>query len=274
MQFQAISRSVKAIPFFGPLLYDAYLRARYREHEVLVIERGALSGMRWKRFMRVHSDGYVRGDYEPWLQRWIVAEARPGSRFFDVGANAGYFTLLASLCVGDAGKVVAVEPHPVTARMLRAQLELNDRRNVSVEVVALADAPGVLEMADDTASVMVQLASLRDSPPTKTISVKVHTLDALTAKHGPPDVVKIDVEGADSLVLRGAERTLREHGPTLLLEVHDRRNAAEVAPFLRSLGYRFEDEHGAILEGELTPRFVLARRRGFARLRPADRPSC
>lgn len=261
MQLRALAKSVKALPVLGPALHDAYLRVRYREHEILSIEKGALAGMRWERFMRVHSDLYVRGEYEPWVQEWIVDEAVPGSTFFDVGANAGYFTLLASRCVGETGRVIAVEPHPSTARILEAQLEINELHNVEVEVVALADRAGRLDLADDTASVMVQLALLRDAPPAETVEVEVQTLDALTRRHGPPDVVKIDVEGADALVLRGGMRTLRDHAPTLLLELHDAENAAEVASILRPLGYRFEDQREVMIGGEHVPRFVLARKR-------------
>src|SRR5262245_36127074 len=85
---------------------------------------------------------YVRGEYEPATGLVLKALLRPGGTFIDVGANAGYFSLLASTCVGPAGRVWAFEPVPVTREELLANLRLNDAGNVRVFAQALSNAAG------------------------------------------------------------------------------------------------------------------------------------
>jgi hypothetical protein len=122
-----LKRAIKDSPA-GPAVHSLYLKLRYREGETLTIAGGHLKGAKWHRFMRSHNDEYVAGNYESEIQDAITDYLKPGMTFLDVGANAGFFSLLGSRAVGASGKVVAFEPHPVTAAQLSSQARLNDAK--------------------------------------------------------------------------------------------------------------------------------------------------
>src|SRR5262249_20805847 len=106
---------LKRTRFIGPRLYNIYLRLFHDEGRVLTIRDGYLKGKHWIRFMRTHYDDYITGDYEQQVQDALAAHLRPGMVFYDIGANGGFFTLLGASLVGDRGRVVAYEPHPIVA---------------------------------------------------------------------------------------------------------------------------------------------------------------
>jgi FkbM family methyltransferase len=131
------------------------------------------------------------------------AYLRPGDTCIDAGANVGLLTLTASELVGDEGCVIAVEAHPRTCRYLRENLKLNHCTNVRACHAALAAAPGTLlfseEAEDDLRHVVPSGPGLR---------VPAVTLDSLTAAIDAVHLLKLDVEGYECEVLRGADRTL------------------------------------------------------------------
>ncbi len=131
------------------------------------------------------------------------AYLRQGDTCIDAGANVGLLTLTASAVVGDEGCVIAVEAHPRTCRYLRENLELNHCRNVRAYNVALAAAAGTLvfseEAEDDIRHVVPCGPGLR---------VPAATLDSLTETIDAVHLLKLDVEGYECEVLRGAGRTL------------------------------------------------------------------
>jgi FkbM family methyltransferase len=131
------------------------------------------------------------------------AYLRPGDTCIDAGANVGLLTLTASELVGDEGCVIAVEAHPRTYRYLRENLKLNRCTNVRACHAALAAAPGTLlfseEAEDDIRHVVPSGPGLR---------VPAVTLDSLTAAIDTVHLLKLDVEGYECEVLRGADRTL------------------------------------------------------------------
>jgi FkbM family methyltransferase len=214
------------------------MKLRYRDGRVAEIQSGPMQGMRIHQFVRTIDARHLRGDKEQALQEALVAELRPGALFFDVGANGGYVSLLGARLVGPGGRVVAYEPHPLTAHEARAQLRLNGFANCEVVVAALAEREGVAAFADDLGSQMLSLAEVRrDAPPSRTISVRVTTLDREAERCGLPDVVKIDTEGSEVQVLRGADRVLRERAPVLLTEVHGPDILVEYQRLLDGYGY-------------------------------------
>jgi len=211
---------VKQIPVFGPLLYGYYLKAFFNEGEVLTIRCGLLGGKSWVRFMRTHNDEYVAGSYEKPIQEALAKHLKAGMVFYDVGANDGFFSLLGAGLVGPSGKVVAFEPHPQTARCCRAQMAAYCLENVTVVVAAASDKIGIHQFSDGEYSVM---ASLTDAPPSSTvITVATTTLDHEITKHPAPDVLKIDIEGAEIGALRGAAALISKKKPIFLVEVHSR----------------------------------------------------
>jgi FkbM family methyltransferase len=187
--------------------------------------------------------------YEPEKHRVLQAALAPGMTFVDVGACKGDFTLLAAASVGPQGRVVAVEPEPVNASWLRRSVGLSAARNVEVMEMALGDASGraVLHRVDviggaDSSSGLHSL--LEGGLATHdTIEVDAQTLDGLLGTLGIArvDVIKIDVEGWEVAVLRGAAGTLtrQRDPPVILIDLHPDLGVdpLEVADILREYGY-------------------------------------
>lgn len=159
-------------------------------------------------------------DGEEELQSALEKHLKPGSLFVDVGANFGLHSLLACHLVGEQGAVLAVEPVPANLRLLRRNLHLNGftQRSRIVAKALVAEPCGELEMTVEPG--LSPAATLSASTDGKTVLVPTTTLDdCLSGEVRLPSLVKIDVEGAEHEVLKGA-RSLLERGPTLLVEVH------------------------------------------------------
>lgn len=156
------------------------------------------------------------------LLRW----AGQGQTVVDIGANIGYFTAHLARAVGPAGVVHAFEPEPANLALLRSNLRRNRLHQVRVHAVALGDAPGraQLHTAGDNAGMHRLYASVCCAGPT--VEVSVQRLDDLLAP-GSVALIKIDVEGYEHAVLRGARmlmstaprpRLISEYCPASMLE--------------------------------------------------------
>jgi FkbM family methyltransferase len=180
--------------------------------------------------------------------------------FYDVGANAGFFSLVGASLVGPGGKVVAFEPHPETARQLSEQVKINGAHQIDVVVAAVSDRVGKAEFSDDTSSVMAALTDVRpDRQGRFKIWVNLTTIDRELQSRPAPDVIKIDVEGAELDVLRGASRLLREKRPMLLVELHSPEIAAAYARLMTELGYETRPLAGKnISDADSGARFVVS----------------
>jgi FkbM family methyltransferase len=177
---------------------------------------------------------------EPGGTRALVSVLRPGQVVFDVGANVGYYTLLASRQVGPSGRVVAFEPLVRNLSFLHRHVTLNEVSNVTVVPLGCSDRTGLAVLIGGP---NCATAHLQESPsvphgtgPLEYIGVV--TIDEIVLQTGlVPDVVKIDVEGAEELVLRGGVRTFESARPTLLLSVHSDSLRAACTSFMTRLGY-------------------------------------
>ena len=146
---------------------------------------------------------------------------RPGSTVLDVGANVGAYTLLFAQWAGPAGRVIAFEPAPASVAGLRRQLKLNGLENrVEVVQAAVAGTVGAASFDCDGASGANALAT-SPGDARSVITVSTTTIDAFCGERGiRPDVIKIDVEGAELDVLRGARRTLDAPSIDVFVEFH------------------------------------------------------
>ncbi|MBL8058392.1 MAG: FkbM family methyltransferase [Anaerolineales bacterium] len=166
------------------------------------------------------------GVFEPAEQAFVRQTLRPGDLVLDVGANYGLFTLLAARRVGPAGRVYAFEPSARERAGLLKNIAANGLTNVTVLEQAVADRPGLAQLAVARDGGLNALA--RNAHPEQAVThwqpVSVTTLDDFVAGAGLPrvDFLKIDVEGAEALVLRGAARLLAQTpAPTILCEFCD-----------------------------------------------------
>ena len=203
--------------------------------------RGPLQGWWWRAGVLAH--GCWLGSYEREKQEHLARLVRPGDVVYDVGANAGYYTLLASRLAGPAGRVVAFEPVPLNLARLRAHLRLNHVANATVVEAAVSDVEGDARFTTTDCTETGHIAAADPDPhAVGELEVRLVSIDARVAagEIPPPDVMKIDVEGAELGVLRGAERVLRAHRPRLLVELHTPEMDRECPAFLEALGYDIE----------------------------------
>ena len=264
-------RQVKRVPVLGDLIYRSYMRWRYGDGQVLSIDSGPLKGSRLRRFVRTYIPEQQRGDYEWYVQNALIAELKSGDTFFDVGANGGFFSLLGAKLVGPSGKVVGFEPHPETARQARAQLRVNDCRNATIVQAAISDRSGMLHFSDGSNGFNRHLIDGQPSQQSQpAIRVQSITLDEAAQQYGPPDVIKIDIEGAEVLALRGATEILRQHRPSIVLEIHNAALAQQVYEMLERVEYSFYRIGGEPIEERVYHAHVIARGREFAPPRVTD----
>jgi FkbM family methyltransferase len=189
---------------------------------------------------------FLRGNKEPLSVRFVDELLKPGMVVFDVGANIGYYTLIFAERVGCEGEVHAFEPTPPLAERLRLNVEMNTFKQVRVNEFAVADTIGTaslhLSSEDPEANSLFQqdLGAGR-------LSVATVTLDAYAKAVGAKrlDLVKIDCEGSEIHVLKGASTLFRcEDGPVILLECNPASllasggTVAELCGCLRASSYK------------------------------------
>jgi FkbM family methyltransferase len=162
---------------------------------------------------------YWLGTHETAMQDALCAHVRPDTVAYDVGAHAGFFTLLMSRLAGAGGRVLAFEPQPANAARLVANVDINGCRNVEVHAVALGDRNATLQFASGASSLQGMLAE--DVGAAANQAVPVTTVDSLVSDGAkPPGLMKIDVEGAEGRVIAGAHATITAHRPLMLIEIH------------------------------------------------------
>jgi FkbM family methyltransferase len=218
--------------FLGRLL-RAPLRMLPKGARVRILQ-GPLRGHRW--IVGSASHGCWLGTYEKQKQQLFPSLARPGDVVFDVGANVGFYSLLAATCVGPDGRVFAFEPLPANLVYLRQHLALNEVHNVEVVPAAVGRVSG---RASFSVASSRSMGSLDGAGP---LEVDVVGLDDL-AQSGAlpaPKLIKMDIEGGEVDALAGAEQALRRHRPVILLATHGWAKHQECCQFLRGLGYSIE----------------------------------
>jgi FkbM family methyltransferase len=197
------------------------------------ILRGPLRGRKWISGSHLH--GCWLGSYEVELQQRISRELTPGSVFFDLGANVGFYTLLAALSTKPR-LVCAFEPVPANLVYLRRHLELNHVRNVEVLEMAISDRVGTAEFEVEETRAMGRLSAGGH------LRVATSTLDALIEGHTvpAPDFIKMDIEGGELAALRGATQCFLRIRPKLFLAVHGRQQHEACVELLASWKYHIE----------------------------------
>ncbi len=153
-----------------------------------------------------------QGVHEPGTIAHLKEHLKPGATFVDLGANEGYFSVIASRLVGANGRVVAVEPQNRLQAVLRINLNLNHCRNVSVVQAAVGAGEGELTLYLNPSTNTGASSAFRSTKyPLPTQQARVRTLTALLDEFGiaHADLVKIDIEGYEGEAIAGARELLR-----------------------------------------------------------------
>lgn len=167
------------------------------------------------------------GTYEPESREIFRAVLPAGGVAVDIGANVGWHTLLMARLVAEGGRVLAAEANPSVRRRLEEHLKLNRFAHVDVIPFAIAEGEGTVEFYGPEANAVDSgdghvVASAVDGP-RGTIRVETRSLDAIVAAKEIQrmDLIKIDVEGYEWPVFRGAEESIRRFRPHIVFEFNE-----------------------------------------------------
>ena len=197
------------------------------------ILRGSLRGYRWLpasggKLLRV-----LLGTYERRQSKLFEQLVGEGDVVLDVGAAAGYYTLLGAKRVGKRGRVLAFEADRKNAAYLREHAAVNRLNNVSIFETAVGDQAGTARFAPGRGTGTGRLARHGAR------RVSLCRLDDVYTREGvAPTHIKIDVEGAELAVLRGATQILKQLRPILFLSTHGPQHNAACCRLLYSLKYQ------------------------------------
>lgn len=170
---------------------------------------------------------YVKHSYEPDETAFLKSHLAAGMTVLDIGANIGYFSLLASDLVGPNGSVISFEPDPHNFQLLRKNIRLNKRRNVTALNLALGRSNSTATLyrsrSNFGAHTLTEeiLSSCHHGGKASPVSVSIAALDSILEKYcvQPVDFIKIDVQGYEPAVLDGMLNTItRSPSLTILSE--------------------------------------------------------
>lgn len=197
------------------------------------ILQGRLKGRKWI-VGAGDNNGFWLGSYECETQKVFEKHVAQGMTIYDIGANAGFFTMLSSVLTGHQGKVIAIEPLPENVTFIKKHLSVNQVRNVTVVEAAAWSRDGGAFFSRGQNTAEGAIAEQGD------FQVRTVSLDAMIFSKAfpPPDVIKMDVEGAEREALQGAKRTLESFRPVIILSTHGKMVHEECLRFLADINYQ------------------------------------
>ena len=218
---QALSR----LTYFRRGFYTRFLATGVERHEHLFGKYQFEMDLRLGRLQKIF---YLKpGSYEPETERFIRQHVKPGMTVLDVGANTGYMTILLADAVGANGRVHSFEPMRANYELLRKNVQSNGLNQAHLHNFALSDRNGEatlhIDPGNDGGNTIGNVAG-ESWDGHMAVTVATETLDGFLERVGigKVDFIKIDVEGAESLVFAGARKLLsRPDAPLIVCEVGD-----------------------------------------------------
>ena len=230
---------LRRIPLVGPCV--SWASAKLVPRDTLVwmqVRRGPARGL-WLHLNPRTGRNYFDGGGEVEVQAALQEHLRTGMVFYDIGANIGFFSLLAARLVGVKGRVVAFEADPEVAARLREHVARNQFSWIAMERKAVwsESKPVLFARTDPAASPDRGLGHVVSSAVNDAIPVEAVSLDDFVKTAPAPDFVKCDVEGAEVEVFHGALQLLKNKRPSILFEMHSNDNRWILLEELSRLGY-------------------------------------
>lgn len=206
--------------------------------------------------------GIIRGKYETHELDFVRRTVKPGQTVLDIGANIGFFTIIMASLIGPTGRVYAFEPMEAHANLLARSIAENDFADrVVVERAALSDKSGSGQLIRASETINAGGAYLNQQENElpaghQSDEVKLITLDTYPIQR-PVHFIKIDIEGAELLALRGARDLLKEDRPVILSEVHPAQlrkvsgcSAKDFVSEIEGLNYRCYELDGTLFRDD------------------------
>lgn len=197
---------------------------------VLPILQGPSKGKRWIKGSSIN--GCWLGTYELDKQILFSKYVKPGMTVFDVGANVGLYSLLSSNLIGGNGKVFSFEPLPENIFYLKKHIGLNNLKNVRVIEKAVSDKVSTVRFnfGDNRSAGYISKHG--------EIEVETTSLDEFIKQGNPlPDLIKMDIEGAEFDALAGAKELLKRKKPVIFLATHSNELRADCLKLIAEHGY-------------------------------------
>ncbi len=218
-------------------------------YPVRTIRKGIGSGIKIN--TKNSSGDYTKGTNEYPVQQMLALHLKQGDVFYDIGANIGFFSLIAARLVGPSGHVFAFEPVPDNVLVLRENAVLNDFENITVFQKAASsktDRGELIITRHPGGAKLVTVDSPLNSKMKGKILVDLVRIDELVEhqKINPPSLIKIDVEGAELDVFEGMNHTIEKFKPVIVYELDHKyrqnfiRRTKTVDNFIKNLGYEIE----------------------------------
>jgi FkbM family methyltransferase len=188
-------------------------------------------------------------NYEPEVRLALVRNLKPGKVVYDIGANIGIFSLLASYLVKQSGKVYAIEPEMNNFKHLLDSVKANNFTNLFPMQIALGESDGLLrfDRRGGSFSGRVVDSDIQYKPTNNIVPMTVMSVDSLVRNDiaDPPDLIKIDVEGFEGKVVLGMKEVISKYAPIIVCELHDHLGdpSEMVYDTLSSVGYSMYDLH-------------------------------
>lgn len=234
---------VRRVPVLGPCA--SWLSAKLIPRDTLAwmqVRSGPGKGL-WLRLNPRTGGEYFHGKVEPDVQKVLQEFLRPGMTFYDIGANIGFFSLLAARLAGESGKIISFEADPEIAARLRAHIVRNEFPNISVQEMAVWLESRLVPFARADAATSPDLGLGQvdlSAAGGNIVEVQGVSLDEFVRSAPAPDFIKCDAEGAEVEIFRGARKLLAEKRPVILCEMHSEENRRALTEMWSSHGFSCE----------------------------------
>lgn len=215
---------------------------------ILTVRGGVNKGAKWIAGSSLHSCWL--GTYEADKQDAVARLVKPGMTVWDIGANAGFYTVAFSRLVGSGGRVYAFEPFAENADNILGHIRLNTLRNAVLVQAALAGTDGLAAFEPGVFNASGRI--VENHTPYLVPSITVDTF-IRRSPDSRPELLKIDVEGAEASLLDGARELLRDSSPTIILALHGEDVSAACFRILKDFGYSLFNLDGSPASD--TPRY-------------------
>lgn len=189
---------------------------------------------------------------EPETVEWIEKNLKKGESFYDVGANVGGYSMIAAAVLGNEGKVYSFEPGAGSFATLCQNAAKNGFSCITAFNMCLSNERAIcnIELNFDEPGTTTAMVDSRSS--TMSQGVLADRLDDFIATYGltPPNHIKIDVDGAEMLVIGGMPETLKNPNlKTILIELdQEREDAAKILEIIQNAGFEVESKHGRVVK--------------------------
>ncbi|MDD5031953.1 MAG: FkbM family methyltransferase [Patescibacteria group bacterium] len=208
------------IELYDFLIYSAKKKFVFNDEHIIRRIHGSKMGLDLAD-PGIAKDLLSAGNREPFHTELVKRILKPGDIIYDIGANIGYYALLEARIVGDKGKVYAIEPVPDNVKNLVKNISLNNYKNIAVYNLAIGgdDRNGYIYSSDKSNWCSMNCRGYNNS--SGRIPVKVMSLDSFIEGKDYPDVVRMDVEGYETEIIKGMKHILAGGRPLkIFMELH------------------------------------------------------